>query len=504
MKKWIALLLAVTLLCPLIGCGASQEITLWVVTEETTWDRMNGQAWAVKENYEKEHPGVKIRLDILPTGEQERSAYLQKLRTQIMQGGGPDAYLLPTEEGMVIGDGNNWRYTEVEPLFADVAQAMENGMFLDISGFYDGDESLGKESLNTAVMDAGVLRGSRYVLPLRYDIPVIYGDNRTLEELGFDLSALEKPLPELMQAALDTGNTFLAAGGVCEGSGIFGEWVDYAAGKVSLTEERLAAYMESYQTLLAATGERGRAARIDLHNYIYGAYDEFEGFTVISSDMDLNYIVRYPLYIGSLAQLLDYVPIAQYEESGYAILPLQSDGGGTVATVTYYAAVGSGCKNPQLTYEYLRQFLLEESQWEYNRPTKMNILVGDPPSRSSQDKSNKNQQPGLIESGWPVRTVGSLNPVWEVRRRQVYRANLVGEHKSRMRKIGLSKLDEKWAKILEAPICQVRFPSALDQMLEDALNTLNDPMEKYQPTDVSPRELAKALLWDMRRHVSEG
>jgi len=251
-KKWIALLLTVTLLCPLMGCGTSQEITLWVVTEETTWDRMNGQAWAVKEAFEKDHPGVKICLDILPTDRQERSAYLQKLRTQIMQGGGPDAYLLPTESGVVVGDGNNWRYTEVEPLFADVAQAMENGMFLDVSGLYDGDESLGKESFNTTVMDAGVLRGSRYVLPLRYDIPVIYGERWTLEELKFDLTALEKPLPELMQAALDTGNMFVAAGTVCEGSGVFGDWIDYADGKVALPEERLAAYMESYQALMAA------------------------------------------------------------------------------------------------------------------------------------------------------------------------------------------------------------------------------------------------------------
>lgn len=503
MKKMIAMILVAALLCPLAGCGDPEEVTIWVVTEETTWDRMNGQAQAVQTVFEKANPGVKIRLDILPVGEQERSAYLQKLRTQIMQGRGPDAYLLPTDDRLIIGDGSNRMFPEVEPLFADVALAMENGMFRDISRWYDADAELGKESLNTAVMDAGVLAGSRYVLPLRYDIPVIYAQSQALKEVGFDMSALEKPLSALMQAVRDTGNPIVAAGGVYDGSDAFADWIDYTSGQVTLTEEGLTSYMDSYRQTLAAAREHGKATRIDLRNYIYGSYDSFPGVTVAAIGMNGSYAIRYPLYIGSLAQLLDYAPVAQYEASDYAILPLQAEGGGTVATVTYYAAMGSGCRNPELTYAFLRQFLLEESQWELNRPTKMNLLVGSPPKRATQDAAKKTQYPGLIENGWPVRTEGSLAPLWEVRRKQFYSALVQGKYKQRLRKIGLSGLEDRWAEILQTPIHQVRFPSVMDDALGTALDTLNDPMD-YQPTNLSVQSIAQQLLWDMCRHVAEG
>ena len=173
MKKWITVFLVVTLLCPLLGCGGEKKAALWVVTEETTWDRMNGQAWVLQAAFEESHPKVKLNIDILPTEEQERSAYLQKLRTQIMQGKGPDLYLLPTDTMLTIGDAGVVTRVYIEPLFQDVALAMKNGLFMDISAQYDADEALGKESLNTAVMDGGVVEGKRYVLPLRYDIPVI-------------------------------------------------------------------------------------------------------------------------------------------------------------------------------------------------------------------------------------------------------------------------------------------------------------------------------------------
>lgn len=488
---WIWLLTA-ALMLSLAACGENAgETSLWVVTEQTTWDRMNGQTVVLIQQFEKEHPGVKVNLDILPTGEQERAAYLQNLRTQIVKGGGPDAYLLPTDERLIIGDGG-YSYPTVEPLFADVNQAMLNGMFRDISGLYDADTALGKESLHTRVMDAGKVENARYVLPLRYDIPVIYADTQALEAAGVSADILQKPLDQLM-AALSSDDAKLAAGGIYRGDSLFAAGMDYTAGTVALTEETLEAYLHAYQQLRAQTGEHGSARVTDLRSYIWGYYDT-----------ENRYAVRFPLYIGGLADLLSYCPVAQYEQSQLAILPMQSVGGGTVAQVTYYAAVGSGCSKPELAYEFLRLFLLEDSQWEKNRPEKMNVLLGMFPNKTLQDSSNKTQYPGLIESGWPVRTEGALDPLWDVRRRQIYSPTIVGDVKTRLRKICLSPLEERWTEIFDTPIDQVRFPTTVDALLADALATLNDPLGAYRPTDVDVQALAQRLLWDMRRHVSEG
>ena len=486
MKKWLVLFIVAALLCPFLGCGKQEDMTIWVVTEQTTWDRMNGQLWVLKESFEASHPGVTIQVDILPIDEQERAAYMQQLRTQIMQGGGPDMYLLPTDDQLIINQDSGYYYPQVEPLFSDVTLAMKNGMFRDISRWYDADTHLGKESLNATIMDAGVVDGRRYVLPLRYDLSVIYADVQALEMVGFDVTTLEKPLSEMLKAAMETGNAYLIAGCAYKSSSVLGNWIDYDSGQVTATEESLASYLENYQKSLEKA-KINPAYRISVSSYAFGNYD-----------------YHYPLYIGSLADILNYAPFAQYKEAEYAVLPLQAEGGGTVATVTYYTAMGSGCNNPELTYEFMRQFLLEESQWEYNRPTKMNLLVGYPPGKGRQDKTNKTQYSGIIESGWPVRTDGSLAPLWEVFRKQFYTPNTVGETKKRMRKLGLDPLEEHWEEILRVPIHEVRFPSVVDHQLESIFIDLNDYMNEYRATDVSISAISQDLFWDMRRHVSEG
>ena len=170
----VCLLFAVVL--PLLwGCtpATTGKRQLWVVTEKSTWSRMNGQLYMIEQAYEKQHKDVDIRVEYLPTEQQERDVYLQQLRTQILRGGGPDLYLLPTDNTLVLDEPIQYTRVETEPLFSDVELAMRNGLFYDISHFYDKDDALGKESLNPYIMDAGVVGGKRYVLPLRYDLPGI-------------------------------------------------------------------------------------------------------------------------------------------------------------------------------------------------------------------------------------------------------------------------------------------------------------------------------------------
>ena len=61
-------------------------------------------------------------------------------------------------------------------------------------------------------MEAGVVDGTRYVLPLRYDMPVIYAQDRALEEAGLDPAVLTRDLCTIMETVLETGDPLLAGG----------------------------------------------------------------------------------------------------------------------------------------------------------------------------------------------------------------------------------------------------------------------------------------------------
>ena len=186
-RKITVLLLVLCLLSGLGGCGIKQAdentSSLWVVTEVSCSDGMNLQAEMIAERMEKEHPGLTVELDILPTDPQEREITLKQLRTKIMSGNGPDVYLLPTGNQLTVDylvsetTIRQFRQIEVEPLFSDVSQAMRNGIFRDIQALYQADQSIGIDSLHTQIMDGGVLDGKRFVLPLLFDLPVLLADS---------------------------------------------------------------------------------------------------------------------------------------------------------------------------------------------------------------------------------------------------------------------------------------------------------------------------------------
>ena len=516
MKKislWGIFLLFLFLFC---GCTSEKASELWVVTEKGTWDRMNGQLYVLEEAWEKAHPGVDVRVEYLPTDEQERAVYLQQLRTEILRGGGPDCYLLPTDNTLILDEPQQYTYVDVEPLFVDVTLAMQNGLFYDLSDFFDADDDLGKDGLNQQIMDAGVVDGKRYVLPLRYDMPVIYAFNDALEEAGVDIDVLNKSIDSIMEAVGSTGDPILASGIFRDSLDVFSRVIDYESGNAALDENGLSRYMTAYQHLNADIGSalvvnpwteksepfqklyaEGIIAveKLNVEHYLW---EFFYGINFASETM-WEYC---PIWIGSMQDAFDYVPVSQYEDRELTVTPMRTMEGDVVATVTYYAAVGSGCSDPGLAYDFLRQFLLEESQWEHNRPKRNHTK----PLKGLGNTANDLQYPGLIESGWPVRDNGDLDQLWYIRRKQFYNYRYIGasvEAERRMRRIGrMGVFEEEWMPLFDITIDEVRFNTTLSDDFADALARLND--SEYNPTQADIDTLTQQLIWNLRWHVSEG
>ena len=187
MKKLTALLLVTLVLVSLFSCAKPKEPevsetppepraeeselkgTLKVLSERFCWNspmsNVNSNNFSpVRDNianvmfyFQELYPDVKIDIEYLPTDQEEREANIKQRRTAMMAGKEvPDIYLMPTSSLAEIS------YEPMEPLFKEVAQAMSNNWFADISGLYNGDTELHTEELNKAVMDAGTIGGARY------------------------------------------------------------------------------------------------------------------------------------------------------------------------------------------------------------------------------------------------------------------------------------------------------------------------------------------------------
>ena len=485
MKLMIIRILSVTLFLLILLFGGSRCLNkdsdesvietreFWLVTEESDSDGINAVTKKLIHQFENEHKDVTIRMEVLPTNTEERAVRLEQLRAQIMAGEGPDLFLLPT-------------LCNSDSLIDDVSIAMRNGVFNAITDYFDADLDLGKEVLESTVMDAGIVDGVRYVLPLAYNFPVIYADPAYLEEKGLEFSIEGVNVLTFFDAVIGLNDASLAkhavpptAYGQAEAFSFFSNMIDYDSTHVLLAPREVFDFMSKMQTINAIGGSLTRW-EVTTENYILYA-DAQE----TNTKMDVD----------SLDHAIDFVAIAKSIEQEVAMIPLRAADGDLVANVTYYAAVGSSCDSPELAYEFLRLFLLEETQWENIRP------------------QNEYRQAGTMHRGWPVRSHGATYALWknsyapQFKKNSIY--HIMGEEVEgatrRENALVYVTLDEEDVPVLDIPIDRARFqPAKIEIAFRDTLGTLNDWQNQYAPTDEDIGALAEYLIQELKWHVAEG
>ena len=377
--------------------------------------------------------------------------------------------VLPEKPDMILLPSSPTQYYDlseyVEPLFADVRQAMGNGLFLDIGTYYDADSELDKEALNQTVMDAGIYEGARYVLPLSYNMPVAYVAKEAFAQSGVPQDIFTYGAADLMNAVAQMEDPATAAcfyqtytNGAPMIFNFFPELIDYETGEVAVTAEELMEYLRAWQSMQARLGEASAEGQImsytrDLFVYFVGGFVTYWPENGFFASCD------------SLLRAADNVLLAKHYDVELDMYPLQAIDGSVVADVTMYAAVTSGCEHPELAYDFLRQILGEEFQW----------------------------QTGEIHSdldffGWPVRIKGSANPVCDV---DIGTNPISGEN-----------VTDTDMPILNAKIDHVRFPIPLETEFAKAVEGLYDARNKV-PVETDLDQMAREWINKLQVHIDE-
>ena len=505
----------------LSGCaqtGAAQKKTLWVLTEQSNTDGYNLQAQLISEWMESAHTDVTVELEILPVDADLREIRLKQLRAQIMAGNGPDVYLLPTNDMVsidyAVGRIRDETSVRIEPLFRDAALAMYNGVFADISAYYDADDALEKVALQTAVMDAGVIGGARYILPLHYDLPVLLTERKPDGDVS---------VTALTEAALTQGDTAALIGlQLPDDLSVFSQIFDYENGTMPLTADKIAAYMRLYQRWTASEAQAEQewiTAQLDAidSRRIPSKTFYLEDYSDLATPSGFNEITSYvicriywdtaglPCFRSTLSGTLQSAAIAKAHNFPLVMSPMRSADGRVTAEVTYYGAVGSSSQNPALAYEFLRQFLLEEYQWELYRPQ---VEGKDLILNAASKKYTELQCDGMVEKSWPVRTVGSTPHLWEnirYQNRGRYSSFILGSaNESALYQDEAFILTDEDIPALDFEIDAVRFPIVQqgENTLQSALAQLNN--DDGTPTDVDTDKLAQQVWTDLWWHLAEG
>ena len=227
-------------------------------------------------------------------------------------------------------------------------------MFTDISKYYDADNELGKDALNSTVMDAGVLNGARYVLPMRYNFPVAYVDADRLTEM--ELSAVKQGVLSLMDTVAQSADKRIASNALLSNVraqytlNFFPNILDYDNQEILITKEELMAYMRSYQAIRPIEG--GGQSQVHIFTYLR---DFPQPYWANTTDC---------LLLDDLEASIANIAMAEVYGVNLEMIPITAPDGSLIADVTFYGAIGAKCKHPDIAYDFLRQLLTEDVQWE--------------------------------------------------------------------------------------------------------------------------------------------
>lgn len=452
--------------------SGDKAVTLRIAVEESfngmSDDSLHYYLKTLQRNFSLTHEDVEIVIERIPK-EEGREEVLQRLRTELMIGEGPDILVLPT-----LPTDNQDFIGYVEPLIPDVQLGMHNGLFLDISAYYDADTELDKAALNQAIMDAGLLGDARYVLPLCYDLPVVSVNKNAFAESGVPQDIFEYGAANLLNAIAqledlaDVGSFSQKYDfGAPLSFNFFPQLIDYETGEVAVTAEEMESYLRAWQ---AYRVQLGKATDAGYHTS--GSSDLQQCYGMGMGDSPYIYwgIDDFFASCESLLEAADNVLLARSHGVELDMYPLRATDGSVVADVTMYGAISSGCEHPELAYEFLRNYLSTEFQHES----------------------------GCLDFfGWPVRTEGSVAPICE----RVGYSGLLST--AGMRIINSKNVTDEEMPILDAKIDHVRFSIPLETDFGDTVASVYDFRNK-QAADVDIDLLAEEWIEKLQVHVDEG
>ena len=292
------------------------------------------------------NPDVTFEFVTLTADQEERSNQIDQLQVEMMSGEGPDIFLLPCDNGFT--------YNETQ-LIENVEKGMATGLFADLTTHYDQDGTLEKDVLLEKVMDAGVMDGKRYILPLRYTYPILLALEDELQGAGLVVSDLSQNSEAFLSTVLSQeGNAWHVSGANVFAANLlnaFPSLCDYSTGEVSLDEETITATLSRYMELLSSLEQESIEAD-------GGVWPNF-----LSTDRPLS-----TLFLSD--DLFFYLDIAYAQYQDLVAAPFAAQDGSVVANVSYYGAVSANCAAVEEAYDFLALFLSREVQsgdaLEYN------------------------------------------------------------------------------------------------------------------------------------------
>ncbi len=313
-RKGMSVLCVCALAAGLCSCGTEEKSEEEKILRVVADGRLYKKAEAAAGFTEGTNSEIEVEIQQLPEKKEERENEIQKLRTEIMAGKGPDVYLL---------DGNQENGEEFLPLLENPYQTMQSGALASLDEFMEKDSYWEDNTYHEAILKEGQYDGRQYIIPM---------------------SVMYYVLPRTEDMEEMTGDTL-------------GEWVEQVANSEDVR-------LKKYFITLMSQGAR----------WIQPAADYESGEVLFDQKKWCEFADKFIRFGKAAQEELALVEEHYFFENGRAAdknekvdLQIVPDiDGRKMASIMSYAAVGMSSDLKQEAYDYLMLFLNDQTK-QYNK-----------------------------------------------------------------------------------------------------------------------------------------
>ena len=328
-RKVILFLICVTILGGTVSCGnakAEAESNHLLIYSDSGTKRMAKKLVDIFGVYNKETT-IEI-VDLSNLSEQE---YTTKLSAELVSGNGPDLILMDE------------RFLHTR----DVYKMMQAGAFLDLEPYFER-EQFNWDLYPKAVMDAGVWKEKRLVVPLGYNLPFMLSGEKMLADSSFTEQSMSNGLDFMRAMAKNNmewraGKAVPTFGGVDQFQYYFEMMgvrpFDYEKKKLDLDDPRLKEAAELYKECYAEIHRDPPALKDTEGRWYENKFQErvFEGY----------------FYENSLLQVtFDMGQVQTFDEP--AFFSFRNMDGKTEARIKFALSVNQNTKNPEAAFQMVK------------------------------------------------------------------------------------------------------------------------------------------------------
>jgi hypothetical protein len=227
-------------------------------------------------------------------------------------------------------------------------------MFLNLNDLWDNDEDFPhKGDLHPAIMDVGVYKGGRYVIPLSYRTNILLGERGSLESVGFNVEdnadlfafynmlALAEPIarenPSFIKIMPFIGEHYMATD-IFTGIPL----IDFERGTVLPEEAAIRAFVEAFKPFFGM---------MHWEQNFTGTEDLLEQMQILFNNF--NNQPSYFVYPYNRLKMRGLDPV---------LTPLRNYRGELHATVMYSVAIRASSPNHLNAWNYIKLMLSEDFQ----------------------------------------------------------------------------------------------------------------------------------------------